>query len=135
MSRRAYAAARGVDEAAIRKAIKAGKIVPMADGRIDPDQADANWWRYSQANPATHARADSIDDDFIRHALAEGPQCHLEAVIRRLMDELAAPLPGDDELVVRLGKIEAAITLLRQELRTERRHVPVSPRFRRKSPA
>ena len=59
MSRRAYAAARGVDEAAIRKAIRSGRIVPNAAGLIDPDQADANWWRYSQRNPQTYATADS----------------------------------------------------------------------------
>ena len=38
---------------------ESGRIVPNAAGLIDPDQADANWWRYSQRNPQTYAAANS----------------------------------------------------------------------------
>ena len=43
LSIRAYARHRGVSDTAIRKAIKAGRITPEADGTIDPQRADAQW--------------------------------------------------------------------------------------------
>lgn len=43
LSRRAYARHRGVSETAVRKAIASGRIVPEADGSIDPAKADAAW--------------------------------------------------------------------------------------------
>ena len=42
VSRRSYAAQRGVSEAALRKAIATGRITTLPDGTIDPDRADAN---------------------------------------------------------------------------------------------
>lgn len=43
LSRRAYAAMRGVHESAVRKAIASGRIVVEEDGTIDPVKADALW--------------------------------------------------------------------------------------------
>jgi len=43
ISIRAYARARGVSDTAVRKAIKTGRISALADGTIDPAQADAEW--------------------------------------------------------------------------------------------
>ena len=43
LSQRAYARHRGVNESAVRKAIKSGRITPNADGTIDPDKADFEW--------------------------------------------------------------------------------------------
>jgi hypothetical protein len=43
ISQRAYAKQRGVNESAIRKAIKAGRITLLADGTIDPNRADRDW--------------------------------------------------------------------------------------------
>jgi hypothetical protein len=43
LSRRGYARHRGVSETAVRKAIASGRIVPEADGSIDPAKADAAW--------------------------------------------------------------------------------------------
>ena len=37
LSRRAYAAQRGVSEAAVRKAIATGRITTLPDGTIEPD--------------------------------------------------------------------------------------------------
>ncbi len=45
ISIRAYGRHRGVSEAAVRKAIKAGRITPEPDGTIDPAKADAEWGR------------------------------------------------------------------------------------------
>lgn len=43
ISIRAYARARGVSDAAVRKAIKAGRITPEPDGTIEPSRADTEW--------------------------------------------------------------------------------------------
>ena len=45
ISIRAYARERGVSDAAVRKAIKSGRISPEADGTIDPTRADREWTR------------------------------------------------------------------------------------------
>lgn len=50
ISIRAYARHRGLSDAAVRKAIKAGRITPEPDGTIDPKKADAQWGR--QTDPA-----------------------------------------------------------------------------------
>jgi hypothetical protein len=43
VSRRAYAALRGVSEAAVRKALATGRIAAEPDGTIDPVRADLMW--------------------------------------------------------------------------------------------
>ncbi len=43
VSRRAYAAHRGVSHTAVQKAIASGRIALSADGKIDPEQADREW--------------------------------------------------------------------------------------------
>ena len=43
ISIRAYGRHRGVSDAAVRKAIKAGRITSEPDGTIDPAKADAEW--------------------------------------------------------------------------------------------
>jgi hypothetical protein len=45
ISIRAYARHRGVSDAAVRKAIKTGRISQEADGTVDPVKADAQWNR------------------------------------------------------------------------------------------
>src|SRR5690606_10980753 len=50
LSRRAYAAHRGVSDTAVRKAIASGRITLEPDGTIDPVKADAQW--DSQTDPA-----------------------------------------------------------------------------------
>ena len=45
ISIRAYGRHRGVSDAAVRKAIKAGRITAEPDGTIDPAKADAEWSR------------------------------------------------------------------------------------------
>ncbi|ABK44557.1 conserved hypothetical protein [Magnetococcus marinus MC-1] len=50
VSIRQYAKLRGVSDAAVRKAIKAGRISKEPDGTVDPAKADAAWER--NTNPA-----------------------------------------------------------------------------------
>ncbi len=49
ISIRAYARHRGVSDAAVRKAIAAGRITPEADGTLDPDRVDREWARNTEA--------------------------------------------------------------------------------------
>ena len=54
MSLRAYARHRGVALSAVQKAIASGRIQVEADGRIDPNKADAQWDRHTRmAQPTT----------------------------------------------------------------------------------
>ena len=58
LSRRAYAAHRGVSETAVRKAIASGRVSVEADGTIDPVKADRDW--SSQTDPAKQRGLQSI---------------------------------------------------------------------------
>ena len=49
LSIRAYARHRGVSDAAVRKAIKTGRITPEPDGTLDPAKVDAQWDRHTDA--------------------------------------------------------------------------------------
>ncbi|MBH1620511.1 elements of external origin [Stenotrophomonas maltophilia] len=49
ISIRAYARHRGVSDAAVRKAIAAGRVTPEADGTIDAERVDREWARNSDA--------------------------------------------------------------------------------------
>jgi len=55
ISIRAYARHRGVSDAAVRKAIATGRVTPETDGTIDPERADAEWARNTEA-PRTGTR-------------------------------------------------------------------------------
>ena len=46
---RAYARHRGVTDTAVHKAIRSGRIATLADGTIDPDRADTDWARNTDA--------------------------------------------------------------------------------------
>jgi len=59
ISIRAYARHRGVSDAAVRKAIATGRITPEADGTLDPQRADAEWARNTEA-PRTGTRAHAV---------------------------------------------------------------------------
>lgn len=43
VSNRAYARLKGVSESSVRKAIKTGRLTPLADGTLDPNVADRQW--------------------------------------------------------------------------------------------
>ena len=59
ISIRAYARHRGVSDAAVRKAITAGRVTPEVDGTIDVDRADREWARNSEA-PRTGTRQSAV---------------------------------------------------------------------------
>jgi hypothetical protein len=116
MSRRAYAAARGVSEGAVRKAILSGRIRPTSSGKIDPRQADAGWYRSSAAAardgylepdpPSTPGgrKDDRISDAEIKAFLAE----------QRIFGE------PDDRVIDLLTEIKASLAALHRDLLTDR---------------
>lgn len=103
ISRRAYAAHRGVGESAVRKAIASGRISVEPDGTIDPDKADAQW--ATQTDPAKqrgpHAQALAAETAAGTARAMAGtkpvPQSAIMAVDETLREagaEPAAPEPG-----------------------------------------
>ena len=99
LSRRAYAAQRGVSEAAVRKAIATGRITTLVDGTIDPDRADSEWG--AQTNPAKQrgqqARqmgAETAAGTAMAAATKPVPQAALNAVADTLRDAGTGPGPG-----------------------------------------
>jgi hypothetical protein len=69
LSIRAYARHRGVTDTTVHKAIRSGRINALADGTIDPDQADAQWARNTSApktgtqRPTVKVKVPEIDGD------------------------------------------------------------------------
>ena len=69
LSIRAYARHRGVTDTAVHKAIRSGRIEALADGTIDPDQADAQWARNTSApktgtqRPTVKVKVPEVDGD------------------------------------------------------------------------
>ena len=69
LSIRAYARHRGVTDTAVHKAIRSGRINALADGTIDPDQADAQWERNTSSpktgtqRPTVKVKVPELDGD------------------------------------------------------------------------
>ena len=100
VSRRSYAAQRGVSEAAVRKAIATGRITTLPDGTIDPARADSEWG--AQTDPAKqrgqHARqmgAETAAGTARAAATKPVPQAAIRAVADTLRD--AGTEPGGTE--------------------------------------
>lgn len=98
MSRRAYAAHRGVSDTAVRKAIATGRITVEADGSIDPDKADAQWAAHT--DPAqqrgAHSQALGVESAAAMRpppGMRPVPNAAFEAVNETLREEGEAPLP------------------------------------------
>ena len=83
VSRRSYAAQRGVSEAAVRKAIATGRITTLPDGTIDLTRADSEWGAETAAGTARAAATKPI------------PQAAIRAVAGTLRD--AGTDPGNPE--------------------------------------
>ena len=78
LSIRAYARHRGVSDAAVRKAIKTGRISQEADGTIDPAKADAQWDRNTdraqqrQQRPVPHEAVHAVREAVGEPSLGAG---------------------------------------------------------------
>ncbi|RCX08608.1 elements of external origin [Extensimonas vulgaris] len=78
LSIRAYARHRGVSDAAVRKAIAAGRITPEADGTIDAERVDREWARNSDApRNGTTARAVKVAVPESSASTGDGPAASL----------------------------------------------------------
>ena len=101
VSRRSYAAQRGVSEAAVRKAIATGRITTLPDGTIDPDRADSEWG--AQTDPAKQrgqqARLMALETAAgttrATAATKPVPQAALKAVADTLREAGTDPAPGE----------------------------------------
>lgn len=71
ISIRAYARQRGVSEAAVRKAIKTGRVTPLPDGTIDPARADRQWG--SNTDQAKQRRVPNEAVQTVRDAAGDPP--------------------------------------------------------------
>ncbi|HEY5299777.1 MAG TPA: hypothetical protein VIJ55_03780 [Acetobacteraceae bacterium] len=89
ISRRAYARSRGVWHGTINHAVRTGLIRPLPDGTIDPDQADASWFRMHAARLAP-MRLDPEE------------AARMDAEIAALMRSLGELVPTSDEEADRL---------------------------------
>jgi hypothetical protein len=81
LSIRAYAKQRGVSEAAVRKAIKTGRITLGADKTLDPLVANAQWLKNtdsSQQRSTTHA-AQSINREVMSDLTKAGSATFVQA--------------------------------------------------------
>lgn len=100
MSRRQYAAHRGVSHTAVGKAIASGRITPEPDGSIDPVKADRQW--DMQTDPArqrgVHARAlgaaTAAGTARATAATKPVPRSAIESVGETLREAGADPEPG-----------------------------------------
>ncbi|MGH8585250.1 MAG: elements of external origin [Gammaproteobacteria bacterium] len=75
ISIRAYARGRGVSDAAVRKAIKTGRITPEPDGTIEPARADREWRRNTDS-AQQRGRQRAVPNEAIaavREAVGEPP--------------------------------------------------------------
>lgn len=130
LSIRAYARQRGVSEAAVRKAIKTGRISSESDGTVDPVKADAQWDRNIDTaqqrpkqravpNEAIQAVKETMGEPSLSSGLGSGGTTFLQArtaneVLKAQTNKLRlARLKG--ELVDRAQAIAHVFRLARTE--------------------
>lgn len=87
ISIRAYGRHRGVSDAAVRKAIKSGRISKEPDGTIDPDKADAQWdkntdvaqQREPKRKAVSSAAIDAVNDTLQEQGVSAGGTTYMQA--------------------------------------------------------
>ena len=104
MSQRAYARHRGVAVLAVQKAIQAGRISTLPDGRIDPEIADQEWARNTREYaPAVTGHGD--DDGTVfgasQYTKARAVREHYQARLAKLeYEERTGKLVPADEVKI-----------------------------------
>jgi hypothetical protein len=61
VSKRAYAKLKGISESAVRKAVKTGRLTPLADGTLDPAVTDQQWRQNTNQRMDTHAHTNTSE--------------------------------------------------------------------------
>ena len=105
ISRRQYAAHRGVSHTAVAKAVATGRITPESDGTIDPDKADLQW--DAQTDPTkqrgVHARqmagatARGTAEAKVQIGMKAVPRAAIDAVNETLGEAGAPAEPAESE--------------------------------------
>ena len=103
VSQREYAQSRGVRPGAIWQAVQDGRIPAGADGRIDPEQADATWFRRHRQQ--IEARQISAEAEARReHALVQSTVAKIQ-MTRRRVERLRARLIERDKGQAAIGAL------------------------------
>ena len=104
MSQRAYARHRGVAVLAVQKAIQAGRISTLPDGRIDPEVADQEWVQNTREYaPAVTGHGDDDGAGFgaSQYTKARAVREHYQARLAKIeYEERVAKLVSKDEVQV-----------------------------------
>jgi hypothetical protein len=104
MSQRAYARHRGVAVLAVQKAIQAGRISTLPDGRIDSEVADQEWARNTREYaPAVGGHGDDDGTGFgaSQYTKARAVREHYQARLAKIeYEERIAKLVSKDEVQV-----------------------------------
>jgi len=83
ISLRAYGRQRGVSDAAVRKAIKTGRITAEPDGKIDPEKADAEWKTNTdvaqQRKPVPQAALNAVTETLKEQGTTQGGTTYMQA--------------------------------------------------------
>ena len=98
LSRRAYAAHRGVSEKAVRKALAAGRIALDPDGTIDPARADIAWSGNSAPIMGNAPQPAPAKQPFPSAKVGEQKPVSLAAVeiVRKTLLDSGLPAPPED---------------------------------------
>ena len=112
LSIRAYAAHRGVSHTSVRKAIASGRLMPEADGTIDPVKADHAWVRNTDPSKARDS-----------HKLKPVPEAAVGAVKDTLSEAGAPVIGGMSYLHAKTAEKVLTVQLLRAKLRREKGEV------------
>ncbi len=97
LTQRAYASHRGVSHKAVQKAIAAGRISTLPDGRIDSDAADREW----ETN--TRERVDRDEGEFgaSQYSKARAVREHYQARLAKLeYEQKVGSLVSKDEVQI-----------------------------------
>lgn len=89
-----YARRRGCTEGAVRRAIRDGRITLLADGRIDPVAADAQWQRNTRVRMGSRSTAEAAVLGARRLLDARGSA--IDEPLWRLAEEIGAIMARDD---------------------------------------
>ena len=86
ISRRQYAAHRGVSHTAVAKAVATGRITPESDGTIDPDKADLQWDAQTDPTKQRGVHARQLAGATARGTAEAKAQIGMKAVPRAAID-------------------------------------------------
>lgn len=82
LSLRGYAKHRGVSEAAVRKAVKAGRVSKKKNGKIDPRTADGEWQKNTDPAQIKKTPSNSTESQNQNFSALSGPNYQQSRAIK-----------------------------------------------------